>query len=67
MRYNKEELKNKMRFLFEEESEQANDFLERYVEELVEAFKDIAFEDEDHFIDLFQEEIEKYDEYLEAN
>ena len=59
----KEEIIKKANALFEEESQEAKDFLERNIDEIAEELLRIKVE-ADEFIDRFQEEIEKYDEYL---
>ena len=68
MRKSKEDIRIEAKFLFEEESEKANDFLERNINEIADAlFALNPFEDEYEFIDRFTEEIEKYSEYLDCD
>jgi len=59
----KQVIAQKMNELFEEESQEAKDFLEKNFD----AIRDELYRidtTEDAFEDFFQDEIEKYDEYL---
>jgi len=62
--------KERMHFLaniaFEEESQKNKDFLERNINEIVEVLQENKTT-ESEFLDRFQEEIEKFTEYLEGD
>ena len=63
MRLSKEQIGERITLLFEEESQEAKDFLERNFDEIVDELYRIETEEE-NICDFFQNEIEKYDEYL---
>jgi hypothetical protein len=62
-----EEIKKKAFEVIEEEGDDTKAFLKKYIDEIAKELVDheIDSDDTDAFIDYFQNEIEKYDEYLD--
>lgn len=58
-----ERIKELAELAFEEETQEAKDFLEQNIDEIAKELHRLEV-DEDEFLDLFQQEIEKYEEYL---
>ena len=56
-------IKEKAYIAFEEDNRQARDFLESNIDEIAKELQSIKVTEE-NFEDLFQEEIERYEEYL---
>ena len=59
-----ERIREKAYNAFEEESQEAKDFLEANIDEIEAEMLRLEATEED-FLDLFQQEIEKYEEYLD--
>ena len=62
----RDEMEFKAKVLFEEESQDAKDFLEKNIDEITTELLRLKVTDKD-FTDLFQNEIEKYTEYIECD
>ena len=59
-----ERIREKAYNAFEEEPQEAKDFLEANIDKIVAEMIRLEVTEED-FLDLFQQEIEKYEEYLD--
>ena len=57
------EIKEHAYIAFKDDSQEAKDFLENNIDEIVQELIRLKVTEES-FLDLFQQEIEKYDEYL---